>query len=153
MLRGWHHTAASFEAAKFRRHLIRPAWQGEHSDQHQRSIPAAIVACRLEWLGAFSQLTVSVSPEIVDTFRDDCGEAIARATYELADESAQLQRREIIDMTTGEPRIVGLRVHGGAEPNAAWVVAHWARNPRCEWIDPGWLRRAGMTPQDVGARI
>lgn len=81
--------------------MIRPAWQGEHSGRYQRSFPDAIVCVRLEWIGAFTQLVLDVPENVVDAYRGDIGEALARATYELAGDSAKLQRREMITLDFG----------------------------------------------------
>ena len=87
------------------------------------------------------------TPACVEWVRDFLAEADARQLFEAAKRSPALQRRETLSIgADGELRLLGLRTHCGAEPDAGFVCSRWARDPdpRRDRVDPGWLARAGF---------
>ena len=147
ILQGWRASADLLKAHPYRKHLTRPALQAEISDRHRAPYPEAIVAMHRLRPTIFAQLLVMATPACVEWVRDFLAEADARQLFEAAKRSPALQRRETLSIgADGELRLLGLRTHCGAEPDAGFVCSRWARDPdpRRDRVDPGLLARAGF---------
>lgn len=148
MLSAWAQDAEALARAPSREHFVRLAEPGE-----AYAPIAAMCVRRARHLGAgaFEALALPLSLKAMPALADDVGEEVAAECFRRAKRSQRLERRALIKMEQGQPRIMGMRIERWeAEPDPVDVVRHWSRpnGPR-DRVDPAWLERAALTASGV----
>jgi hypothetical protein len=119
IVNGRKETLNLFRRNPFRKHIARPALQGEYGDGYYSSFPRAIVVAEHVWneRPAFQQYVLRMPHQGVDWLRDDPGEVAARALFALAEaEPCLRQYGELFSVQpAGDINLMGVTREGFCE--------------------------------------